>query len=74
MDVLTVVAIFLFAVSLLFIFKAISIDFSLALRRKNRLLRAALAPILAHADNPDTAPPLRISVRQAREMKEKVNA
>lgn len=37
-------------------------------------LRPALLPILAHADNPDTAPPLRISVRQAREMKEKVNA
>ena len=37
-----------------------------------RNLRVTLAPILAHADNPDTAPPLRISVRQAREMKEKV--
>lgn len=33
-------------------------------------LRAALAPILAHADAPDTAPPLRISVRQAREIME----
>jgi len=37
-------------------------------------LRAALAPILAHADAPDTAPPLRISVRMARKMKEKINA
>jgi len=36
-------------------------------------LRAALAPILAHADAPDTAPPLRISVRQARKMKETLN-
>jgi hypothetical protein len=35
-------------------------------------LRAALAPILAHAEAPDTAPPLRISVRQAREIMEDV--
>jgi len=42
--------------------------------QENKRLRAALAPILAHADNPDTAPPLRISVRQAREIKGQVNA
>lgn len=42
-------------------------------QRETICLRAALAPILAHADNPDTAPPLRISVRQAREMKEKID-
>lgn len=44
-----------------------------AILAENARLRAAIAPILYHADAPETAPPLGISVRMAREMKEKVN-
>ena len=40
---------------------------------ENARLRAALAPILNHADSHDYAPPIRLSVRQCREIKEMVN-
>lgn len=36
-------------------------------------LRAALAPILRHAAQPDTAPPLRLSVEDCKKIKERIN-
>lgn len=40
---------------------------------ENARLRSALAPLLSHAEAHDYAPPIRMSVRQCREIKEKVN-
>ena len=49
-------------------------DFIDAQRDDITRLRAILAPILAHADAHDYAPPLKFSVAACREIKEKVNA
>lgn len=43
------------------------------MRGERDALRAALAPILKHADSHDYAPPLKFSVAACREIKEKVN-
>lgn len=51
-----------------------------ALKQENQLLlaevrrlRAALAPIICHADAPDTAPPLRLSVEDCRKIESEVS-
>lgn len=40
------------------------------LQEENEALRAAISPIIRHADAPDTAPPLRLSVQDCRKIKE----
>lgn len=40
---------------------------------ENTRLREALLPLLAHADAHDYAPPLKFSIQQCRDIKEKVN-
>lgn len=42
--------------------------------KENGRMRAALLPILRHADQSGTAPPLRLSVEDCRRIKEMVNA
>lgn len=53
-------------------FRSILVALQLSVWTQIYRQQRAISPILAHADAPDTAPPLRISVSMARETKEKV--
>ena len=50
-------------------------DYALEICRVQTIkrLKYALSPILRHADAPDTAPPLRLSIGDCRKIKEKVD-